>query len=97
MYSGNKKLTLHNLEIYQITVPGQLNEGWTEWNGHLSVAVSSDDNGRVVTTLTGSLDQAALHDVLRRLYALGLPLIAVTCLPEAQIGPRWKGENRDDT
>jgi hypothetical protein len=27
--------------------------------------------------LTGTMDQAALHGVLRRLYSLGLPLISV--------------------
>jgi len=30
-----------------------------------------------VTTLTGELDQAALHGLLRRLYSIGLPPISV--------------------
>jgi hypothetical protein len=33
-----------------------------------------------VTTLTGAVDQAALHGLLRRLYSLGLPLISVNCV-----------------
>ena len=36
-----------------------------------------EGNSHPVTTLTGALDQAALHGLLRRLYALGLPLISV--------------------
>ena len=40
----------------------------------------SDDDGLPVTFLTGTLDQAALLGLLRRLYSLGLPLISVICL-----------------
>jgi hypothetical protein len=35
---------------------------------------------RPVTILTGTLDQAALQGLLRRLYSLGLPLISATCI-----------------
>jgi hypothetical protein len=35
-----------------------------------------------LTILTGILDQAALQGLLRRLCALGLPLISVTCVEE---------------
>jgi hypothetical protein len=31
-------------------------------------------------TLTATVDQAALHSLLRRLYALGMPLISVMCI-----------------
>jgi hypothetical protein len=44
------------------------------------VLVEKQDDGPPVTTLTGALDQAALQGLLRRLYALGLPLISVICL-----------------
>jgi len=37
-------------------------------------------DGPPITTLTGILDQAALQGLLRRLYALGLPLISVNCV-----------------
>jgi hypothetical protein len=30
-----------------------------------------------VTTVTGTIEQAALHGILRRLYSLDLPLISV--------------------
>ena len=75
-----RKLTLHQPATYQIKVPGQLDESWTEWDGRMTVAVEADDDGQPVTILTGELDQAALQGMLRRLYALGLPLISVNCL-----------------
>jgi len=62
---------------YQIKVPGHMDEGWTDWNGCMAISVEYDDDGSPVTTLTGIVDQAALQGVLRRLYALGLPLISV--------------------
>jgi hypothetical protein len=33
-----------------------------------------------ITTLTGTVDQAALHSMLRRLYSVGLPLLSVICV-----------------
>ena len=36
-----------------------------------------------VTTLTSTVDQAGLQGLLRRLYALGLPLISVERVDEA--------------
>ena len=75
-----QKLTLDRPATYQIKVPGHLNESWSEWAGEMTVTVGSDDDGLPVTTLTGTLDQAALQGLLRRLYSLGLPLISVNCL-----------------
>ena len=49
-------------------------------SGGTTVAVESEGDGPPVTTLTGTLDQAALHGLLRRLYSLGLPLISVNCV-----------------
>ena len=62
---------------YQIKVPGLLDECWTEWDGKMAVSVACSDDGATVTTLTGAVDQAALHGLLRRRYSLGLPLISV--------------------
>jgi len=44
----------------------------------MTLTVESD--GSPVTTLTGLVDQAALHGLLRRLYSLGLPLNSVNCV-----------------
>lgn len=80
MKNVKQMLTLDRPMIYQIKVPGQLNEHWSEWNGTMTIAVDSQSDGTSVTTLTGSLDQAALQGLLRRLYAVGLPLISVRCV-----------------
>ncbi|MGD2145430.1 MAG: hypothetical protein PVH41_01905 [Anaerolineae bacterium] len=45
----------------------------------MTVAVESEGEDPPVTTLTGAVDQAALHGVLRRLYSVGLPMISVNC------------------
>ena len=80
------KLTLDRPVTYQIKVPGHLDESWTEWDGRMTVTVESDDDGRPVTTLTCTIDQAALHGLLRRLYSLGLPLISVNWVECGQEG-----------
>ncbi len=75
-----KNLTLDRPTIYEIKVPGELDESWTEWDGQMTVTVECEGDGRPVTTLTGAVDQAALQGMLRRLYSLGLPLISVVCV-----------------
>ena len=71
------KPTLDRPATYQIKVPGELDESWSDWDGGMTVTVESEGEGPPVTVLTGTVDQAALHGVLRRLYSLGLPLISV--------------------
>ena len=75
-----QKLTLDRPATYQIKVPGHLDESWTEWDGRMTLSVESESDGQPVTTLTGTVDQAALQGLLRRLYSLGLPLISVICI-----------------
>ena len=75
-----QKPSLHQPVTYQIKVPGQLDESWSDWAGGLTIAIESEGPGPPVTTLTGDLDQAALQSLLRRLYSLGLPLIAFNCV-----------------
>ena len=43
----------------------------------MTIKVESEGDGPPITTLTGTVDQAALQGLLRRLYSLGLPLISV--------------------
>jgi hypothetical protein len=64
MKSSRQKLTLDSPRVYEIRVPGELDESWADWDGKMTVTV----------------DQAAPHSLLRRLYALGLPLISVICV-----------------
>jgi hypothetical protein len=77
-----QKHTLDRPAVYQIRVPGELNESWSDWAGSMTIAVASEGGGEYppVTSLTGTVDQAALQGLLRRLYSLGLPLISVVCL-----------------
>jgi hypothetical protein len=71
------KLSLHRPATYEIRVPGHLDESWSDWVGGMTIRVVTEGEGPPVTTLTGVVDQAALHGLLRRLYSLGLPLISV--------------------
>ena len=61
-------------------MPGKLDESWSEWAGGMTIKVECAGDGLPVTTFTGSVDQAALQGLLRRLYSLGLPLISVVCV-----------------
>ncbi len=74
------KLTLDRPVTYKIQVPGELDKSWSAWAGRMTIAVDSEGDGPPVTTLTGTVDQAALQGLLRRLYSLGLPLISVNCV-----------------
>ena len=65
---------------YQIKVPGELDASWSEWAGLMTIVVESEGDGPPITTLTGTVDQAALQGLLRRLFSLGLPLISVNCI-----------------
>ena len=77
MRKVKRNLTLDRPVTYQIKVPGHLDESWSEWDGRMTVMVESEGDGPPVTILTGTVDQAALQGLLRRLYSLGLPLISV--------------------
>ena len=75
MKSYKPKLTLDRPATYQIKVPGHLKASLVDWGGRITLTAESD--GSPITTLTGIIDQSALHGLLRRLYSLGLPLISV--------------------
>jgi hypothetical protein len=81
MMKGKKqKLTLDRPANYQIKVPGHLDESWSDWDGKMTITVESEGDDLPATSLTGTVDQAALQGLLRRLYTLGLPLISVICV-----------------
>ena len=80
MKEVKQKLSLDRPATYQIKVPGELDESWSDWAGGMTIAVESEGEGPPVTTLTGTVDQAALQGLLRRLYSLGLPLISVNSI-----------------
>jgi len=65
---------------YFVRIEGELGQEWADWFG--APAVSQEDGG--VTLLACDLpDQAALHGLLRRLQDLGLPLLSITRVAEA--------------
>ena len=80
MKKVKQKLSLVRPAPYQIKMPGHLDESWSDWAGGMTITVESEGDGLPVTTLTGTVDQAALQGLLRRLYSLGLPLISVICV-----------------
>jgi hypothetical protein len=67
MREVKQKLSLDRPATYQIKVPGHFDESWSAWAAGMTIAVGSEDDGPPVTTLTGTLDQAALQSLLRRL------------------------------
>jgi hypothetical protein len=80
MKGTERELTLSEPVRYQIRVPGRVDETWSDWVEGMTITVDREEEGPPVTTLTGTVDQAALQGLLRQLYALGLPLISVTCI-----------------
>jgi hypothetical protein len=72
--------SLYQPVTYQISVPGVLDEKWSDWHGSMTITIERHENGQPITVFTGCVDQAALQGLLRRLYGLGFPLISVICL-----------------
>lgn len=78
MKDARHNLTLDQPAQYQIKVPGHLDEHWSAWAAGMTITLGSEEDGWPVTTLTGTFaDQAALNGLLRRLYALGVPLMSI--------------------
>lgn len=67
---------------YQIKVFGWLDQDWSDWFDGLTITTQAEADNQPVTVLTGCvIDQAALHGILNKIANLGLPLLAVKCLP----------------
>ena len=66
--------------IYQIRVKGHLDRRWTDWFEGLTI--TPEEGGD--TLVTGSVDQATLHGLLRKVRDLGLPLISVNRIEAAR-------------
>ena len=64
--------------IYQMTHQGYLDERRSDWFDGMAIEPQIDAEGMSVTRLTGEVvDQAALLGLLRKLYDLGLSLLAI--------------------
>jgi hypothetical protein len=71
------KHTAEERAVYQIRVRGLLDDHWSEWFSGLAIVVGEGVENPPITTLTGSVDQAALRGILNRLWDLNLALISV--------------------
>lgn len=80
MDNHKKEPNLYRPVTYEIKVPGELDHRWSDWYAGMKISVGRDDNGLPVTTLTSTVDQAALQSLLRRLYSMGVSLISVICI-----------------
>jgi len=70
----NPKTTRTEPGHYQIRVRGHLNGQWADWFDGLTISLEDDGT----TLLTGPVtDQARLHNLLRKVRDLGLPLLSV--------------------
>lgn len=77
------KLTLDRPMIYEIRVPGVLDENISEWDCEISIEGNTEDDYSCISLLKGTFDQAALIGFLRRLYSQGSPIISVICVEDS--------------
>ena len=76
----------HEAGRYEIRLHGHLEARWAAWFDGLSLAYESDRT--TIPSGRGVVDQAALHGLLSKVRALGLPLIAVIQVdPKQANGP----------
>jgi hypothetical protein len=80
MNEARATLSMDRLATYEIKVLGLLDESWTEWDWRMTIGRECKGDRPPVTVLTGAVDQAALQGLLRRLYAIGMPLLQVNCV-----------------
>jgi hypothetical protein len=64
---------MHEPQHYEIRIKGYLENRWANWFSGLTI--TREDQGE--TVLTGPVDQAALHSLLRKVRDLGMPLLSV--------------------
>ena len=64
---------MHEPDHYEIRIKGHLENRWADWFSGLTI--TREDRGEMV--LTGLVDQAALHSLLRKVRDLGMPLLSV--------------------
>lgn len=63
--------------IYEIIVNGEIDPGWSDWLGDLSLEIKTLPDG-CQTVLTGSItDQSALRGILTKIWDLNLELVSL--------------------
>ncbi len=64
---------------YQIHLKGTLDSSWSEWFDGFTITIQGEE-----TTLIGVVcDQSALHGILAKINDLGLPIISVEKISQA--------------
>ncbi|MCP4359905.1 MAG: hypothetical protein GY796_18005 [Chloroflexi bacterium] len=66
---------------YHITIKGHLDARWQDWFDGMNITLTHDGD----TILSGSIDQAALHGVFKKISNLGLILISVNPQSDKEI------------
>ena len=81
MQNNTQRSLLDQPANYKIEVQGCLDASWSEWFDGMSIIVTKDEDGMIITTMTGLVtDQVALHGLLARIRDLGLSILLVRCL-----------------
>jgi hypothetical protein len=70
-------MSTDRIVTYQITVKGLLGPHWSDWFDGLEITSNQNDRDQYETTITGSLDRAALFGILVKAFNLNLELISV--------------------
>jgi hypothetical protein len=74
------RISVDTAAQYHIELQGALDPSWNEELADMHIEHCRLPDGRVITTLRGTLaDQAALAGVLNLAFRLGLPLLSVLC------------------
>ncbi len=64
--------------LYEITVEGNLDPGWSAWLEGMEISFTEDRGERGAATLTGRVaDQATLRGLLNQLWDLNLTVLSV--------------------
>lgn len=74
------KITLDRPAKYRIIVPGEVRKLQLGMAAIDIQVLQSERSDEVISVISGTFDQAGLYGFLRRMYAMGLPLISVECL-----------------
>lgn len=76
----NRHCSAPGCSCYQIRVKGHLDASWADWFDQFEITYAGDH-----TLLTGPVaDQAALYGLLAKIRDLGLPLLLVNRVDEAE-------------
>jgi len=66
------------MPIYRIKVSGHLDRHWVSWFDPLEITTENDENGRLITVLTGPVsDPSELRGLLTKIWDLNLEVISL--------------------